>query len=514
MSKAENASLGFYGKIPALGDFVSRRLSRAFIDTWDQWLQSAMRSSQQTLGDDWLSIYLVSPIWRFALSPGICGATAWAGVVMPSVDRVGRYYPLTLVQSIDAQAMSSLFLPESDWFDQLEDLALSVLDEEFDFDNFDQLVAGLSLENHLHPLSFETPITESFDLTLGKQAFRYDMDNLNQISGVFSNLSLNLLGKLFPSYSFWASTDGQLKKSRFLCCESLPPIDAYASFLNGLPQHPIWKMQTHQHKPHQQLIPVVDLPSVLSAPPMEMNRSVAVTSGWVSFGMTVVGNHRKHNEDAMLDSPKTGLWVVADGMGGHHAGDVASRSIVDALAILEPFTNIELQSNKVCESLKQINTDLCKYAASINQNCVVGSTVVILLAQGNQCKVVWAGDSRLYQFRQGRLKQISRDHSMVDEMMIVHNISREQASLQVGANVITRAIGGHAELELEEIPFLAEAGDRYLLCSDGLDKELSEAEISVLMMSGNCQETVENLINLALAKNGRDNITAIVADFL
>jgi type VI secretion system protein ImpM len=472
-----------------------------------------MRSSQQTLGDEWLSIYLVSPIWRFALSPGICGATAWAGVVMPSVDRVGRYYPLTLVQSIDAQTMSALFLPESDWFEQLENLALSVLDEEFDFDNFDQLVAGLSMEKHLHPLAFDNPVLESFESNQGKQAFRYDLENLDQISGVFSNLSLNLLGKLFPSYSFWASTDSQLKKSRFLCCESLPPIDAYASFLNGLPQHPIWKMLTHQHKSHQQLIPAEVLPSVFINPSKEIDR-LTVTQGWDSFGMTVVGNHRKHNEDAMLDSPQTGLWVVADGMGGHHAGDVASRSIVDCLAILEPFTNIELQTQKVCQSLKQINADLCKYAASINQNCVVGSTVVILLAQENQCKVVWAGDSRLYQFRQGKLKQISRDHSMVDEMMMVHNISREQASLQVGANVITRAIGGHAELELEEIAFLAEAGDRYLLCSDGLDKELSEAEISILMMSGNCRETVETLINQALAKNGRDNITAIVVDYL
>jgi len=149
----------------------------------------------------------------------------------------------------------------------------------------------------------------------------------------------------------------------------------------------------------------------------------------------------------------------------------------------------------------------------LEQGCVVGSTVVVLLAKGCLCSVIWAGDSRLYRFRRGTLSQMTRDHTLVDELMGVGMMTREEALQHVGANVITRAVGGHADLALDEIRFMAEVGDRYLLCSDGLDKELSEYEIRNLMMEGDCQAIVENLIAHALDKNGRDNITVVVAEF-
>ena len=110
---------GFYGKVPVLGDFVSQRLPISFIKNWDTWLQNGLSASQQELGDDWLDIYLTSPIWRFALRPGVCGADACAGILMPSVDRVGRYFPLTLATKIDAsQSLPALFIGAADWFDR------------------------------------------------------------------------------------------------------------------------------------------------------------------------------------------------------------------------------------------------------------------------------------------------------------------------------------------------------------------------------------------------------------
>lgn len=105
-----SARPGFYGKLPALGDFVSRRLPRQFIEPWDQWLQSAIAASREQLGSDWLDVYLTSPIWRFGLGAGVCGTGAWAGVLMPSVDKVGRYYPLTLAVPVpEAQSLPFLF---------------------------------------------------------------------------------------------------------------------------------------------------------------------------------------------------------------------------------------------------------------------------------------------------------------------------------------------------------------------------------------------------------------------
>ena len=95
----------FYGKLPARGDFLTRSLSREFINRWDDWLQSGMNASRQALGEAWLDTYLTSPLWRFVLPAGICGNTAFAGVLMPSMDKVGRYFPMTVVRQIDGTGL-------------------------------------------------------------------------------------------------------------------------------------------------------------------------------------------------------------------------------------------------------------------------------------------------------------------------------------------------------------------------------------------------------------------------
>ena len=136
---------GFYGKVPGLGDFVSRRLPRAFIDYWDAWLQSVIATSRMQLGEHWLNTYLSSPLWRFVLSSGHCGTHPWAGVLMPSVDRVGRYFPLTIATSLSAGANPfAAAAAATEWFEEAEALALSALEaDDFDMDDFDAGVQGL-----------------------------------------------------------------------------------------------------------------------------------------------------------------------------------------------------------------------------------------------------------------------------------------------------------------------------------------------------------------------------------
>ncbi len=122
---------GFFGKIPSLGDFVTRDLPREFLDTWDDWLQQSIAGSKTALGDAWLNTYLTSPIWRFVLLPGVCGESGWAGILMPSVDKVGRYFPLTFAASLGEGAQPFQIVEgASDWFSAAESLALSVLQED------------------------------------------------------------------------------------------------------------------------------------------------------------------------------------------------------------------------------------------------------------------------------------------------------------------------------------------------------------------------------------------------
>lgn len=134
---------GFYGKLASHGDFISRRLSPDFLRTWDSWLQDSLTRSRERLGEQWQAHYLCSPIWRFALASGVCGEPAWAGVVMPSVDRVGRCFPLTLVYGGPPVSPLQRLSQDGDWYATLESLALSTLDTAFCLSTFDNALFSL-----------------------------------------------------------------------------------------------------------------------------------------------------------------------------------------------------------------------------------------------------------------------------------------------------------------------------------------------------------------------------------
>lgn len=137
--------VGFYGKLPCRGDFLQRRAPQDFVDAWDAWLQACIHESRQSLQDAWLNTYLTGPVWRFALSSGACGEGAYAGILVPSVDRVGRYFPLTVIAQLAADDCPLAIACESpEWFDSAESLVLDALQAEaLDFDTFDEQVALL-----------------------------------------------------------------------------------------------------------------------------------------------------------------------------------------------------------------------------------------------------------------------------------------------------------------------------------------------------------------------------------
>ncbi|MFS2127687.1 type VI secretion system-associated protein TagF, partial [Pseudomonas sp. Pseusp97] len=140
-------AVGFYGKIASRGDFVGRGLPASFQQPWDAWLAAGLQASQRQLGEAWLQAYLVSPLWRFVLAPGVCGAAPVAGVLMPSIDRVGRYFPLTVAVALpEGQALSVLQAADG-WFDAVEAALLATLEEGARFEDFEaavQAVAGFA----------------------------------------------------------------------------------------------------------------------------------------------------------------------------------------------------------------------------------------------------------------------------------------------------------------------------------------------------------------------------------
>lgn len=222
-----------------------------------------------------------------------------------------------------------------------------------------------------------------------------------------------------------------------------------------------------------------------------------------------VGMVRKLNQDSMISRDEIGLWAVADGMGGHQAGDIASQNVTDELGRVSPGTDISDLLHAVRTAINTANSNLVQMAANYDNARVPGSTVAALLISSSDAAVIWAGDSRIYRFRDGTAEQITRDHSHVQELVDQHLISPDEAEAHPMANVITRAVGIEDPVELDVLHFQVLDGDRFLICSDGLSKLLSLDEIESLMQTSELEESVQSLLHTALVRGAPDNVTLI-----
>ena len=228
---------------------------------------------------------------------------------------------------------------------------------------------------------------------------------------------------------------------------------------------------------------------------------------WVSAARCHIGLVRETNEDACLDRPERGLWAVADGMGGHDAGDVASGAVVAALDGLAACSNLTSFIADARDRLQSVNRRL--RAEAIGRGVpLIGSTVVALLACEQYCAYLWAGDSRIYLYRNRRLKLLTRDHSQLEELKARGDYSPEDAA--AAQNLITRAVGAVDVLELDEGSVPVADGDIFLLCSDGLTNHVSEQDIGEAIASSDCRLAADTLVDLALKGGGRDNISVVV----
>jgi type VI secretion system protein ImpM len=223
--------LGFFGKLPARGDFVTRRLTRDFTDPWDAWLQDAIAMSAQQLGADWLDTYLTAPIWRFLLSPDICGQGPMLGIMMPSVDRVGRYFPLTLAVTVaDCAAPAKAMLTAGAWFDGVEQLALSALEDDADLDRIDHQAEAIAppLADQPGVASYRTDRAVSVELGEG---------GVDAAAGAIDSV----LGLLASRYTLWWTSGSERCKPALVFSESLPSVERFSALLDGQWEQWGWK---------------------------------------------------------------------------------------------------------------------------------------------------------------------------------------------------------------------------------------------------------------------------------
>lgn len=232
----------------------------------------------------------------------------------------------------------------------------------------------------------------------------------------------------------------------------------------------------------------------------------------ISAARTERGKVRERNEDAFLDSTERGIWVVADGMGGHQYGDVASQLIIDSLADAALGLSLDNRLTAVRECLIRVNHQLGQRAAASasDPRPVIGSTVVALLIEGLRAACVWAGDSRCYLWRDRRLYQLSRDHSLRQALINDDQMCPHKAARHPAANALTRAVGGGATLHLDSVELDVWHGDVFVLCSDGLYEAVDPKMLGDALNIKSPRLSVDLLCDHVLRGAAVDNLTAVV----
>ncbi len=237
--------------------------------------------------------------------------------------------------------------------------------------------------------------------------------------------------------------------------------------------------------------------------------TVASASSFRSWAATHCGTVRQNNQDGFVNRPDLGVWAVADGAGGHQAGEVASTHVLQALETMPPGLSAAEVLLEVRQRLAAAHEWLRAEGARRGEGAVVATTVVVLLARDEHFACLWAGDSRAYLLRAGKLVQISRDHSLVQDLVDSGALAPAEAEGHPHANVITRALGADMpELELDKRSGTLLPGDRLLMCSDGLFKALTEDAIAELLGADE-DALAERLILAALTAQATDNVTAV-----
>ncbi len=487
-------NVGFYGKLPSHGDFLRRRVSDAFVGAWDEWLQECIAASRLRLGERWLGVYLTSPAWRFACAAGTFGAEPVIGLMVPSVDRVGRYFHLTLVaelpQDVGVIGAATELGP---FFESAARLVIETLEaEDVDFERFDERV--IELGGELEALCGRRqvlldPAAAAIVDEGAEGGWQIPVGSPPELTPVFVELLACRLGALYDPLGVWWTDGSANVEPSCLIVKGPPTPDSFAALLDG-------SWTEHQWR---------SIPAPVEAESEAADTLVGdpIPPRFRSASASDVGRVRRINQDSLLERTEVGLWAVADGLGGHSEGEVASRMVCDALADFVPDAGFEQMIEAAGERLHQVNDHLVRAAGRSHNAVLSGSTVVALMARGTRCAILWAGDSRVYRTRSGRLEQLTQDHSLEAE---------SDGLTSAPSNIVTRAIGGEPTLALDVYHDRVRAGDRFLLCSDGLTRIVPEAQIQQWMEHDDIHAAVEGLIGATLAAGAPDNVTAVIVE--
>jgi type VI secretion system ImpM family protein len=392
------SATGFYGKLPCRGDFMQRRVPQVFVDTWDAWLQECLYVSRQQLGEQWLDLYLTSPVWRFVLAEGICGESAYAGVMLPSVDRVGRYFPLTLVSPLEAGTciLEAACGAGRAWFDAVEELALKALDaSDLDLQAFDTQVDALpglgdwdalALSNQLMALVAQSGFAR------GGASWHISMPGETPQIAVNAFASLELQ-RAFRPCGLWWTQGSEAVQPGWLVTSGLPTPTGYIAMLSGQWRRAGWNSIELAVQAPQFVAPseatatevpqALDVQIVAAHPPSPRGVSASV-------------------EIRYIMRPEIGLWGMATAAVG--GGDSGARAdlISDVAHDLAPQATL---TTRIESARRALHGVLGSRAGAVG-GTAEGVAVILFLAEHTECALMWSGAARAIRIRNGTATEL------------------------------------------------------------------------------------------------------------
>ncbi|HTU66923.1 MAG TPA: type VI secretion system-associated protein TagF [Steroidobacteraceae bacterium] len=501
---------GFFGKLPCNGDFIQYNVSQEWLDVWDHWQQSCVHESRNALQGEWLEAYLSAPIWRFVLGEGACGSGAWAGIVVPSVDRVGRYFPITLVRQLDATWNPlDIAVCWAPWFEALEACACAALDApDLRLDQFIAQVGGIQ-----DPLTYAVPTGIDGELfanggfPAASQQWQVTMPSADHLQLDVAVLAYREIHRQLRPVTLWWTSGSARVQSSWLLSRGLPAPASFAAMLDGSWRGSAWTPANPRalaSTPARSAAPgaagfAAPTPvypatpaSGFGAPPAS---PVPPATPPVSFDLqarlpTDSPSNVEGNLAAFVVRPEIGLWAVVTPNGETAVN--ATRTVADALQDVGPAATLTLLAESVRQQLLRVSQRLADESARNPANPPGLANVLAMVKSAAECAYISAGDAQVLRVRDG-----------VAQSLIGKPGSQAGGDL---LSLVEASGGGGADpcgsVDLDHVPVVydrAAAGDVWLL---GGDRDASDAAAAVFSGGEGADASMDRLVRQFSAMSG------------
>lgn len=439
MTRMDSTSaVGFFGKLPSRGDFLQRRVAAEFIDVWDPWLQECMHLSRQALQENWLNAYLTSPVWRFVLAEGVCGSGAFAGVMVPSVDRVGRYFPLTLVAQLDVAdcVLEIACGAGQQWFDSAEALALGALESaDLDLEQFDSQVASLTGLPGTHGAAESVYLRALLQKSqFGRHTAQWHtpLVSAHSLQHAINVFAARELERTLRPLALWWTHGSDAVAPAWLCNNGLPAPGSFVAMLAADWQHAGWESLDPDSDRDRRMSPA----TLTSAPEAAATTGAdTALDGWDlaavpgdAHSMEILAWHEPVSRLSAEPSPvhfvtrpEVGIWGVTSAVEGDERS-VASQSAADALQSVPRGATLNSLVETVRRSLELVGQQLRPQSTG---EMTPPARTILLIAHGAECALVYSGDVQAVRCR-------SEEVTSVVGLVAPHDPAEEPLAVDIG----------------------------------------------------------------------------------